>query len=451
VLLSSFAIFPADGTAWLRMVTVSDGMVRDSIPLRRPGGPHVGFPAPRGDRIAVASMGQVLTIRLLDRAGHITDSLIEERAGDFAGMYWAPQADALLWVLSPGAGFVGVPGAPGPVRVLRRRVTPGGRFSGTSDTLLQLPPGSDFTEVRSDGTALLAEGSVEATVYALERAQTERLEFHTRRLTSSTAGLQAFLSRDGATVWLFTRNGESGATTRNAFMPFAGGAARAFAAPRGTVADFDWSRPTSSSLLLAVRDSANHARLVTIDVATGHATDAGALPDGDNFVFSVPGGGFGAIVMETHSALVRRPGRPDTTWTVPAVAGRVTYPMMATADGRAFITFAYDIAGDSFWLGRVPLNGGPNARLAALRSASTPTFVFHPDGGVEYMVDENATTRGWYRVPPGGGRAVRLGDAPLQGTVTWSVSDEGRRIVAVKRDERTDAYLIRNFGAALAR
>ncbi|HWZ29529.1 MAG TPA: serine/threonine-protein kinase, partial [Gemmatimonadales bacterium] len=450
-LLSSFALFPADSTAWLRLLTVSDGVVRDSIPLRRSGGPHIGFPAPRGDRIAVCSMGQVLTIRLLDRAGRITDSLIEPRAGDFSGAYWTPQADALLWVLSPGAGFIGVPGAPGPVRVLRRRVTPAGRFSGTSDTLLQLPPGADFTEVRRDGTALLAQGSVQTTAYALERARTGRLEFHERRLVASTAGLQAFVSRDGANVWLFTRNGEAGSTPRDAFMPFAGGGERPFTAPRGTVIDWDWSRPISSSLMLAVRDSAEHTRLVDVSVATGRATEDGALPDRDNFVFSMPGGGSGAIVKEAHSALVRRPGKPDTTWTVPAMTGRVTYPMMATADGRAFISFAYDVASDSFWLTRVPLDGGPSARLAALRSATTPLFIFLADGGVEYMVDETATTRGWYRVPPGASRAVRLGDAPLQGAVTWSVSDDGLRVVAVKRDDRTDAYLIRNFDEALRR
>ncbi|HSB54754.1 MAG TPA: protein kinase, partial [Gemmatimonadales bacterium] len=45
----------ADSITWLRLVTVSDGLVRDSIAIRRPALGHVGFPAPRSGRIALVS------------------------------------------------------------------------------------------------------------------------------------------------------------------------------------------------------------------------------------------------------------------------------------------------------------------------------------------------------------------------------------------------------------
>jgi hypothetical protein len=45
----------------------------------------------------------------------------------------------------------------------------------------------------------------------------------------------------------------------------------------------------------------------------------------------------------------------------------------------------------------------------------------------------------------------RLGDAPIQGARTWSISDDGRRAIAVKSVDRPDVYLIRNFAEALKR
>jgi hypothetical protein len=87
--------------------------------------------------------------------------------------------------------YLSEPGrAPVPSIVVRRRVSPDGKFVGPADTLLRLEPGSQIAGIRSDGSSLLTRGSVEAEVYALERSRPGRLDFRSRRLASSIARMR---------------------------------------------------------------------------------------------------------------------------------------------------------------------------------------------------------------------------------------------------------------------
>ena len=108
---------------------------------------------------------------------------------------------------------------------------------------------------------------MEAVVYALERVA-GRLDFRSRRLAASTAGLRARISRDGATVWLLHGGSGSGSTHQNTFMPFEGGPERPFTLPPGAEVSSDWTRPVSSGLLYVFRDSSGEARLAEIDIAS---------------------------------------------------------------------------------------------------------------------------------------------------------------------------------------
>jgi len=445
---------PGDSVAWLRIVTVSDGLVRDSIAIRRPGFFQVGAPALVGGRIALVSFTESgAVIRLMDRSGRMTDSLPPLAA--FSGLDWTPGADALLLQRGLGGGntlFGGPGGAPGPSVVVRHRISTEGKFAGPIDTLLKLDPGSHINEVRADGSALLSRGPVEAVVYALERSGLGRLDFRSQRLHSSTAGLGARLSRDGATVWLRRGGSGPGSPRRDAFIPFEGGSERPFNLPPGDEISADWSRPVSAALLYAVRDGSGRARLVEIQVATGRSRDVADLPAETPFVFTIPGGGYAIGDIEAHSArVVGRPGRPDTTWTVPDIAGRlITVPGEVAGDGAAFFELSQSGQVDTIWARRVPLDGG-------VASPATPVhwdkwFGIFSDGSFESVWSDPGGGLGWYRVPPGGSRSVRLGDAPVQGErTTWTASDDGRRLIVVKPVDRPDVFLLHNFGELLRR
>jgi len=454
-LLVSPGLRPAsDSVSWLRIVTISDGVARDSIAIRRPALFQVGFPAPAGGRIALVNraVGGVV-IYLMDRSGRTTDSL--PGLVTLRVVRWTPGADALLLQIDLGAGTpqFSEPGrAPVPSIVVRRRVSPDGKFVGPADTLLRLEPGSQIAGIRSDGSSLLTRGSVEAEVYALERSRPGRLDFRSRRLASSTAGLQARLSRDGAMVWLKRGGSRAGSPRSDAFLSFEGGSERPFNLPPGDEISADWTRPVSSALLYALRDSAGRARLIQIEVGIGQSREVADLPARTSWIFAVPGGGYGVVDIEANSARVLgRPGRSDTTWTMPNIPGRIlNAPGDVTSDGSAILEFSQSGRADTVWIRRVPLDG-------SVASATVPVLAdgwmgVNPDGSYESILRDSAGGLGWYRIPPGSSRSVRLGDAPVQGAgTTWTNSDDGRRFIVVKPVDRPDVYLIRNFGELLRR
>ncbi|MDP3767390.1 MAG: hypothetical protein Q8S13_05200, partial [Dehalococcoidia bacterium] len=336
LLLSPYFAPPTVSVVWLRFVTVSDGLVHDSVPVRRLGVVSIGYPAGAGGRVAV---GRYLTpttgsLWLVDRTGRVTDSM-PENTGLGSAPLWSPRGDALIWASARGRILWG---SPSPSVVLRRRITPEGRFAGSPDTLLRLQAGSDLAALQADGTALLTQGPVDGAAWALERARPGQIGFTTRRIAASTAGLQAWLSRDGSHVWLAHGFAGSGSGRRDVIVPFAGGQERAFTAPAGDIYAGDWTRPVSSGLLLAARDSLGHARLVEVSVATGRVREVASLPESTDWIFAVPGGGYAAVDFETGVARVQgRPGKADTTWTPTPEPGRAVFIADVVMNGSALL------------------------------------------------------------------------------------------------------------------
>jgi serine/threonine-protein kinase len=77
VLVGPGTVAASDSVVWLRVVTASDGLVRDSIPIRLRTGSHDTQPAPDGSRILLfASTLTGKALHLVDRTGQVTDSLL---------------------------------------------------------------------------------------------------------------------------------------------------------------------------------------------------------------------------------------------------------------------------------------------------------------------------------------------------------------------------------------
>jgi len=347
--------------------------------------------------------------------------------------------------------FVWSSAVPAPFLLVRHQVSADGKFVGRTDTLMTLERGSQLAKLRPDGSALLSQGPVEDVVYALERSGPGRLDFRSRRLAASTAGLRARISRDGATVWLSYGGSGPGSLPRNTFLPFEGGPERPFNLPPGAEISTDWTRPVSSGLLYAARESSGRARLEEIDVATGRSRSVTTLSPRTSFVVAVPGGGYAvADAGAGSSRVVGRPGKPDTTWTAPPTPGReFTIPGDATSDGRAFVEFSPVVGGDTIWVRRVPLDGGAASPTVAMMFQQW--FGILSDGSYEWIRTDSTQGLGWYRIPRGGSRSVRLGDAPVQGTGTAWEGWDGRRFVVTKPVDRPDVFLLRNFGELLRR
>jgi tRNA A-37 threonylcarbamoyl transferase component Bud32 len=455
VLVGSGNVTDSDSVAWQRVATASDGLVRDSIPIRLPTGIYEVQPAPDGSRIVLFGLTITgRTLRLVDRTGQVTDSLLTFPT-TLRSVRWTPRADALVLQeeLRAGRGpFTAAGDVPVPSVLIRYPVSSDGKFAGRIDTLMTLEPGRYLAELRTDGSALLSQGPVEAVVYALERSRPGRLDFQSRRLAASTAGIRAQLSRDGATVWLKHGGAGIGAPERNTFLPFEGGPERAFSLPLGIEISTDWTWPVSSALLYAVRDSAGQARLAEVDVATGRSRGVTTLPSRTSFFFAIPDGGYAVADVEAHSTrVVGRPGKPDTTWTAPATPGRMfSVPGGASRDGRSFLEFSESGVGGTVWVRRVPLDGGVASSAVPLLFDQWVGVL--SDGSFESIRSDSTGALGWYRTTAGSSRSVRLGDAPVQGAATqWAGSHDGLRFVVVKPVDRPDIYLLRNFGELLKR
>ena len=451
----------ADSVAWLRVVTASDGLVRDSIPIRQPDGLQFALPAPHGGGIALFGLARRgMSLRLLDRAGRITDSL-PMFPSTLRSVKWTPQADALVLQLELRGGslpFAAFNPAPARSVLVRYLVSAGGRFTGRVDTVMTLERGSQLSQLRRDGSAVVWQEPAETIIYALERSGPGRLDFRSRRLAASTAGLTARISRDGATVLL--QHGSSGprSSQHTSFVPFEGGPEQPFDLPAGAEISTDWTRPVSSALLYAFRDSSSgQARLAEIDVATGRLRGSTSVSPRASFVFPIPGGGYGvADVVAGSARIIGRPGKPDTTWTVPPTSGReFTVPGEATSDGRGFVQFSQWL--DTVWTRLVPLDGSPPSPVTPM--VFDQWYGVLSDGSLEWLRADSTGRLVFYRRAAGSTQVVRLGDAPIQGTARpgqsggrpWDNSEDGRRFVVTKPVYRPDVFLLRNFGELLSR
>ena len=435
-----------DTVARFQFMTVSDGIVRDSFALHGPVDFMSGIPAPQGGNVAVLSASfakALITLLIVNRLGRVLDSMLlsQPRSGySVDGPVWSPQGDAVLWEVRPGSDV------DRPV-VLRRRVAGSGRFSGTTDTLLQLDPGTDLEGVTTNGAALIQKGPTERVAYALRRSTQGRLDFQVRRLVTATTDLLASPSADGKWVLLIRGSPEPQAEGRRySLIPFDGGEERPFNVPTGGLVGLSLTRPVPSGLLALSRDASNRLRLHQIVLASGEARDLGPVPDSTDEVRSIPGGGWYELRSQTRSVRTHaRPGRADTTWTFPPEPGRTLAMVTLSADARTLWTAWTNATSDTAWLGRVPLDGRPAPPPVKLRYTGFFSFLLYDDGSFEYPMSESETTSGWYRVPAGGTKAVRLGDAPLQGDAEWHFAPSIERCVAVKSVDKPDVYLIRNF------
>ena len=436
-----------DTIARFRWMTVSDGVVRDSFVVRGRADAVWAVPAPRGGSIAVVSVlikpKLLALVRMVDRTGRVLDSTFAFEAlrqVEWDGPHWSPRGDAVLFVPRPDNTERAV--------VLRRRLAPDGRFTGPTDTLMPLAGGSSLVGLTADGTALLEQAPTERVAYALRRSGPGRLDFRIRRLVSATRTLRASLSFDGEWVLLIRGWGASG-TERPLYsvIPFEGGAEQPISAPPGERVTFSMTRPVSSGLLFLMRDASRHLRLYEIDVRSGQARDLGPVPDSTTGIDAIPGGGWFEERLGTPIVRVRaRPGRPDTTWTLPPDPGRVVEPLFVSSDLRTLWALTLNETGDSLWVLRLPLDGRPSPPPVVIRGQQ---LLAYDDGSFEYPEHELNGTDGWYRVPAGGTKAVRLGDAPIQGDPWWDFSPNLERCVAVKRVDKPDIYLIRNFARLL--
>ena len=426
----------ADSVAWMRVVTFSDGVVHDSVALPRSsaGDPDI---QPLADGKVVMLTDNLL--RVLDRHARVLDSMRLSGPG-YSGSTATPDRNGILT-------FFESPRTQGEYTALVRAISPEGRFAPTADTVIrQLSITAPPTTSRS-GQMVLGAGALESSVHAFRRAGAADVRFALRPLAVATSlGVTGSVRPDGEVV-LLARNFLSGGRrlTQFSLVSTDGGAETKLGNAMDT-SDWDWSMDGASIMVMSVRGDTTVVQ--RLDASTGRVTRVTALAKDFHEIATLPGGGF--VVLAGDGRAFRRigsPGQPDTLFRIPREYGTVS-ASDPSPDGRAIVAVGWDATDDSVSVLRISTIDGSVTPLVRFAGEGSQQATWLPDGTILVPVLETAWTLGWYRIPAGGGKPVRLGSPP-RFPADYRFSRDGLHGIARVSDSRADVYLIRNFADLL--
>ncbi len=108
---------------------------------------------------------------------------------------------------------------------------------------------------------------------------------------------------------------------------------------------------------------------------------------------------------------------------------------------------AWDRAVDSAIVAQVDVETRVFSRLAALNAENFRDPTWLDDGNLIFDMEETGGAQALYSLRPGDS-LKRLGPLPHASAV-YSISADGRHLVAVTQSDKMDVYMIRNFGEFL--
>ncbi|MDQ3242615.1 MAG: protein kinase [Gemmatimonadota bacterium] len=439
---------PNDTVAWIIVASVRGGQSLDSIPVRRPGLRFNVIPTSSTDRLLVLVRSpnrRPSELRLIDRKGEVIDrSTTGLDFGDreVVPRWMAERGELLLAVRNEREG--------NEYDFLRVRATDL-RIDRRVDTVLQrLVVGDGSYHVSPDGKRLsYSVGPVETSVWASERQSLSSGFATPRLLFTSTSVAFARISPAGDRVLVGRPVVSDGSPRFQLFTSsFDAWEESLIGPPLEGVVGVQWE--LEGNRILYSNRIGTRARVMEIDTTgrQGREIASGVAIRGDG-VFSLHGGGIALIGADQSSiSLMRRRGHPNATRRAPSWLGPMAY-LAASPDGTLLGILGWDSAIDSAVVAHLNLNSGVFTRLAAVAAENVGSLSWIDDGSLVFDVHEARGAQALYAVRPGTG-AIRLG-AYSQAPATSTVSADGRRMVITRPSDKTDVYLIRNFGEFLDR
>jgi hypothetical protein len=378
---------------------------------------------------------------VIDRTGHQLDSLL---VSDPTLRAIGPSQDGRALLVSRALPF-----ERSQFDVLAYRISGAGRLALRPDTILRNLQGA--ATVAPDGSLLLASGPTRFEVWALERTGPTAMRFTQRLLASATSVLRGELSPDGSRVLLNRTTIVDGAMhLQVSVLPFAGGGERSVDVPAdGLGADWNWDGSRIQLFTFRGQDSITASELA---LSGGPPHPLLTLPwrEMSGAPLLLPGGG--VLIPFATPPRFRRvgaPGLPDTTFALPpGLWGSLG--LASSPDGSAAVWVGWDAQGDSILVERLSLRDGSLSRLAAFYPENAAAPFWLADGTIIVPIEETAATLTWYRIPTGGGAPVRLGSPPRHPAL-YTMSRDGRRLVANTSEDSPDIFAIRNFSRLLER
>ena len=413
-----------DSIAWLRVTTL-DGVLRDSIPVERPGlGLLMASMVTGGRWIVVGARPQGrLEWRILDRRGHQRD-VFKPGAGGGGWLACRVTRDALWLLLSTRAGA--------PRTLVRIRIdTRTGRFTDHPDTVT-VTSQAPF-DVTADGRSIVyAEGTYRYEIWALRLLDALRGRFDpSRRQLSSTAASFGTLSPDGRRVLLYDPR------DRISVAPYGGGAT-VHHAPAGTLVDrcLGWM-PSGTSLWYAER-LAGRMRFVTVDAGTGTRQTVFPIADPTASSCAQVAGVAWVWIPNPSGLRVQGIGERQARDLPKPIEDAWVWWVAGAPDRPQVLTQGWNATGDSILIHVISLADGRTTRQAEF-FGEWAVSSWLGDGTIMVAVWDGATTT-LYRVR-GQGRVDRIGVISRSRAVLTSPSLDGSRLSVTTQEFRGDIWL----------
>ncbi|MEO8636584.1 MAG: protein kinase [Gemmatimonadales bacterium] len=429
-----------DSLARLRWVTISDGVARDSSTIPSdPDGALSALQLPDGRHLLLeyGSEGRAHLVRT-DQQGTRLDSMP------------LSQYQHLLQVAADGRSLLIQAGRSRTTEadIIRFPIDRDGRILNQPDTVVRQWSANAGADASTAGMMVYGYGPVEYSVSALSRESATSMRFRERRLAGGTTTTVGTLSSAGdrALLWRNVLVGDR-LLVQLSVMPFDSGPEVSLGPPRD-VYDKDWAQD-GRTILIGVRQGDSIAVLEQ-DAASDRTRALATYPRSEYAgAETLPGGGYVLTTSPRRFRRVGAPGLPDTTWELPFEVGTIS-SLDPSPDGQAFVTIGWDPTLDSILVHRVSLVDGSAVRIGTFAGETGAMVRWFSDGSILVSIAETAWNLVWYRIPAGGGPAVRLGSPPRY-PADYRFSTDGRRVLMLSNEKHSDIYLARNFGGVFKR
>jgi hypothetical protein len=342
-----------------------------------------------------------------------------------------------------------------PLTFVRYPLGGDGRFSTRPDTLVRVlqtaPPALAMLSIARTGTLTYASGATRYELWLLRRGGDSRLISARRRLAVATGYMDGKISPDGRLVGILR-----GVVHRNrqlkqfSIMSSDSGPEIPIGSPQD-VAGWEWV-PDGSKVVLAVREPGDSLMMEAMELPAGTTRRVATLSAAETGAFApLSDGGLAVVSSFTKLRRIGVPGMADSSLDIPENLIGIA-ALSPSPKGLSVALYEMKRQFDTLLVDRISLLDGHTDRLAAFQAESDPNGdppVWLPDGSmiISLTRDQNVV---WFRVPPSGGRLVRVGEAPWN-SATYRWSADGRNILATVRNDMADVYAIQNFAELLNR
>jgi hypothetical protein len=213
--------------------------------------------------------------------------------------------------------------------------------------------------------------------------------------------------------------------------------------------DLAWS-PDGASVMYLHGIGGDTIRLMERDTTGRGTREIARLEQSAAAQFDpLPDGAVCIMPAERRSiSIIRRAGKRDVTWHVPdwiSVIGSIS----PSPDAKSLAVLALSRPSGSVVVATVDIESGHFTSVGSFAGSDPQGIEWLEDGSIMSVFREPGGAWALYRIPPGR-PAEKLGALPHT-RAEFSISKDGRHVAMFGYSDKTDIYMIRNFGRMLRR